>query len=76
MKDGPTHLAHLAHKVEHVVDLGTGAIVGVTVQDAERTRPFSTTPERRHRRGHGSTRGGLQNYSWMTVTVASLLLET
>jgi transposase len=32
MKDGRTHLAH---KVEHAVDLETGAIVGVTVQDAD-----------------------------------------
>ena len=31
MKDGRTHLAH---KVEHAVDLETGAIVGITVQDA------------------------------------------
>jgi transposase len=27
--------AHLAHKAEHAVDLETGAIVGVTVQDAD-----------------------------------------
>ena len=32
MKDGRTHLAH---KAEHAVDLETGAIVGVTVQDAD-----------------------------------------
>jgi transposase len=32
MKDGRTHLAH---KAEHAVDLNTGAIVGVTVQDAD-----------------------------------------
>ncbi len=32
MKDGRTHLAHTA---EHAVDLATGAIVGVTVQDAD-----------------------------------------
>ena len=32
MKDGRTHLAHTA---EQVVDLETGAIVGVTVQDAD-----------------------------------------
>jgi len=32
MKDGRTHLAH---KTEHAVDLETGAIVGVTVQDVE-----------------------------------------
>ena len=32
MKDGRTHLAH---KAEHAVDLGTGAIVGVTVQHAD-----------------------------------------
>ncbi|MCH7748780.1 MAG: transposase, partial [Acidobacteria bacterium] len=32
MKDGRTHLAHTA---EHVVDLETGAIVGLTVQDAD-----------------------------------------
>lgn len=31
MKDGSTHLAH---KVEHAVDLDTGAIVGVTLQAA------------------------------------------
>jgi transposase len=33
MKDGRTHLAH---KAEHAVDLKTGAIVGVTVQDADK----------------------------------------
>jgi len=33
MKDGRTHLAH---KAEHAVDLETGAIVGVTVQDANK----------------------------------------
>jgi hypothetical protein len=33
MKDGRTHLA--THKAEHAVDLETGAIVGVTVQDAD-----------------------------------------
>ena len=32
MKDGRTHLAH---KTEHAVDLETGAVVGVTVQDAD-----------------------------------------
>jgi transposase len=32
MKDGRTHHAH---KAEHAVDLETGAIVGVTVQDAD-----------------------------------------
>ena len=31
MKDGRTHLAH---KAEHAVDLETGALVGVTVQEA------------------------------------------
>jgi len=33
MKDGRTHLAH---KAEHATDLDTGAIVGVTVQPADR----------------------------------------
>lgn len=33
MKDGRTHLAH---KAEHAVDLKTGAVVGVTVQDADK----------------------------------------
>jgi transposase len=33
MKDGRTHLAH---KAEHAVDLDSGAIVGVTVQPADR----------------------------------------
>ena len=32
MKDGRTHLAH---KAEHAVDLETGAVVSVTVQDAD-----------------------------------------
>jgi transposase len=32
MKDGRTHLAH---KAEHAVDLETGAIVAVTLQDAD-----------------------------------------
>lgn len=32
MKDGSTHLAH---KVEHAVDMQTGAVVGVTVQEAD-----------------------------------------
>ena len=32
MKDGGTHLAH---KAEHAVDLQTGAVVAVTVQDAD-----------------------------------------
>lgn len=33
MKDGRTHLAH---KAEHAVDLETGAILGVTIQPADR----------------------------------------
>jgi transposase len=33
MKDGRTHLAH---KAEHAVDLETGAVVAVTVQDADK----------------------------------------
>lgn len=32
MKDGRTHLAH---KAEHAVDPETGAVVGVTVHDAD-----------------------------------------
>ena len=32
MKDGSTHMAH---KVEHAVDMETGAVVGVTVQGAD-----------------------------------------
>ena len=33
MKDGRTHLAH---KVEHAVDMKTGAVLAVTVQEADR----------------------------------------
>ena len=33
MKDGTTHLAH---KAEHAVDLASGAVVGVTLQAADR----------------------------------------
>ena len=33
MKDGSTHLAH---KVEHAVDLETGAVVGVTIQGVDK----------------------------------------
>jgi len=32
MKDGRTHLAH---KADHAIDLDTGALVGITVQDAD-----------------------------------------
>jgi transposase len=45
MKDGRTHLAH---KAEHAIDLDTGAIVGVTVQDADKgdtTTIQETLPE-------------------------------
>jgi transposase len=45
MKDGRTHLAH---KAEHAIDLETGAIVGVTVQDANQgdtTTILETLPE-------------------------------
>lgn len=42
MKDGRTHLAH---KAEHAVDLDTGAVVGVTLQPADRgdTQSFEAT---------------------------------
>jgi len=45
MKDGRTHLAH---KAEHAIDLETGAIVGITVQDADQgdtTTIQTTLPE-------------------------------
>jgi len=45
MKDGRTHLAH---KAEHAIDLDTGAIVGVTVQGADKgdtTTMRATLPE-------------------------------
>ena len=32
MKDGRTHLAH---KAEHAIDLESGALVAVTLQDAD-----------------------------------------
>lgn len=41
MKDGRTHLAH---KAEHAVDLDTGAIVAVTIQDAS-SGDTATLPE-------------------------------
>ncbi len=41
MKDGRTHLAH---KAEHAVDLATGAIVAVTIQDAS-AGDTATVPE-------------------------------
>jgi transposase len=42
MKDKRTHLAH---KAEHAVDLGSGAVVAVTIQDADRgdTRSIKKT---------------------------------
>lgn len=42
MKNGSTHLAH---KAEHAVDLETGAVVGVTIQPADRgdTQSFEAT---------------------------------
>ena len=50
MKDGRTHLAHTA---EHAVDLETGAIVGVTVQDAGRGRHDDDGRNPHHRGGTG-----------------------
>ena len=41
MKDGRTHLAH---KADHAVDLETGAIVGVTVQDADQGDTTTMVP--------------------------------
>jgi transposase len=41
MKDGRTHLAH---KAEHSVDMDTGAIVGVTLQPADRGDTSSIGP--------------------------------
>ena len=38
MKDGRTHLAH---KAEHAVDLKTGAVLAVTLQEADRLFIFS-----------------------------------
>ena len=53
MKDGRTHLAH---KAEHAVDLETGAIVGVTVQDAD--DGDTTTQHRDADRSGRADRGG------------------
>src|SRR5262245_21553633 len=53
MKDGRTHLAH---KAEHAVDLETGAIVGVTVQDADEGG-HNDEPRAADRSG-GTDRGG------------------
>src|SRR5687767_14836722 len=39
MKDGRTHLAH---KDEHAVDLDTGAVVAVTIQDADEGDPTTS----------------------------------
>ena len=52
MKDGRTHLAH---KAEHAVDLETGAIVGVTVQDAD--EGDTTTSQRDADRSGRADRG-------------------
>jgi len=38
MKDGRTHLAH---KAEHAVDLKTGAVLAVALQEADRLFIFS-----------------------------------
>ena len=46
MKDGRTHMAH---KVEHAVDMSTGAVVAVTVQEA--SKGDSQTVVRTHRAG-------------------------
>jgi len=50
MKDGRTHLAH---KAEHAVDLDTGAVVAVTLREADKgdttiplvTSPLASTPK-------------------------------
>ena len=35
MKDGSTHMAHMAHKAEHAIDLSSGVLLAVTLQGAD-----------------------------------------
>jgi transposase len=53
MKNGRTQLAH---KAEHAVDLATGAVVGLTVQDAD--EGDSTTSVETFDRCRGADRDG------------------
>ena len=56
MKDGRTHLAH---KVEHAVDMSTGAVVAVTVQEATQgdSQTVEKTIQEARRRMTGLGRG-------------------
>jgi hypothetical protein len=42
MKDGRTHLAH---KAEHAVDLDTGAVVAVTLREADKGDTIDIGPD-------------------------------
>ena len=69
MKDGRTHLAHTT---EHAVDLDTGAIVGVTVQNRVRAtrRPWSTRSSRPPSRSRRSARRASQRW-WPTRAITA-----
>ena len=60
MKDGRTHLAH---KAEHGVDMDTGALVSVTVQDAS-DGDTATLPE--------TLLMAAERWSWCSRTVRGL----
>jgi transposase len=73
MKDGRTHLAH---KLEHAVDLKTGAVLAVTVQGADQgdtTTMAETlvalTEQMEPLMGHVGTEGRIRN-DWLSEIVA------
>ena len=78
MKDGRTHVAH---KAEHAIDLESGALVAVTLQDADqgdtttivetamsKSRPRPRPPTRKHNCTRSSrTRGTTATRRWSTA---------
>jgi hypothetical protein len=63
MKDGRTHLAH---KAEHAVDLDTGAVVAVTLHEADLgdTVTLDATHDCARRKTPSGPPKGSQKHTW------------
>jgi hypothetical protein len=68
MKDGRTHLAR---KAEHAVDLETGAMVGITVQDANEGDTTTSIDTTTSRAGTGRARRTARRWPWRPPAAAN-----
>ena len=68
MKDGRTHLAH---KAEHAVDMETGAIVGVTVQGADKATSRRSPRRDGRRRGLEAVATATDDHTAVIVAIVA-----